>query len=57
MLPSRQQEILYLYFVVELDHSEIASLLNINYQSSKNLLYRALLKLKSILVKEDLVYC
>ncbi|MDD4590972.1 MAG: sigma-70 family RNA polymerase sigma factor [Parabacteroides sp.] len=56
-LPSRQQEILYLYFALELEHSEIASLLNINYQSSKNLLYRALLKLKSILVKEDLVSC
>lgn len=48
-LPSRQQEILYLFHVAELGHDEIASLLNINYQSSKNLLFRAIVNLRNML--------
>lgn len=48
-LSSKQQEILYLYYIRELNHQEIADLLNINYQSSKNLLFRAIAKLKSLL--------
>lgn len=47
-LPFRQQEILYLFYVKELKHEEIATILNINNQSSKNLLFRAVSKLKSI---------
>lgn len=48
-LSSRQQEILYLYYIEELSHEEIAVLLNINYQSSKNLLFRAIVKLRALL--------
>lgn len=51
-LSSKQQEILYLYYVRELNHDEIASLLNINYQSSKNLLFRAVVKLKTLLLSD-----
>lgn len=47
-LPARQQKILYLYYVSELKHEEIAAVLDINYQSSKNLLFRALTKLREL---------
>lgn len=47
-LSARQQEILYLYYVDGLKHEEIAEVLGINYQSSKNLLFRSLSKLKSL---------
>lgn len=45
-LSARQKEILYLYYVKELKHEEIAEILDINYQSSKNLLARSLVKLR-----------
>jgi RNA polymerase sigma-70 factor (ECF subfamily) len=48
-ISSRQQEILYLYYVKGLDHSEISEVLNINYQSSKNLLSRTVIKLRDLL--------
>lgn len=52
-LPSRQQEVLYLFYVKELKHEEIAKILSINCQSSKNLLFRAVCKLRSICYPED----
>ena len=45
-LSPHQREIIYLYYVNELGHNEIASILGINYQSSKNLLSRTLRKLR-----------
>lgn len=45
-LSSRQKEILYLYYIAGLTHDDIAEALNINYQSSKNLLARSLAKLR-----------
>lgn len=45
-LSSQQKEIIYLYYVNELKHDEIAEILGINYQSSKNLLSRSLAKLR-----------
>lgn len=45
-LSGHQKEIIYLYFVNELNHDEIAEILGINYQSSKNLLSRTLCKLR-----------
>ncbi len=50
-LSPRQQEIVYLYYVNELRHEEIAELMGINYQSSKNLLFRALSKLRELYLK------
>ena len=47
-LSPHQQEIIYLYYVNELKHEDIAEILGINYQSSKNLLFRSLSKLKKI---------
>ncbi|MDO5571231.1 MAG: sigma-70 family RNA polymerase sigma factor [Bacteroidales bacterium] len=52
-LPSRQKEIIYLYYIKELSHDEIADLFNINHQSSKNLLFRALTKMRSLLVEQE----
>ena len=54
-LSPRQREILYLYYVNELTHEDIARLLGINYQSSKNLLFRSLSKLKKIFLKMDIL--
>lgn len=51
-LSSKQQEILYLYYIRELTHDEIANLLNINYQSSKNLLFRSIAKLRDLLLSD-----
>lgn len=52
-LSSKQQEILYLYYIRELNHDEISDLLNINYQSSKNLLFRSIAKLRSLLLSNS----
>lgn len=45
-LSARQKEILYLYYIAGLTHEEIAGILNLRYQSSKNLLARSLVKLR-----------
>lgn len=47
-LSPHQQEIIYLYYVSELKHEEIAEVMGINYQSSKNLLFRSLSKLRQL---------
>lgn len=39
-LSGRQREIIYLYYVKGYSHQQIADILGINYQSSKNLLHR-----------------
>lgn len=52
-LSPHQQEIIYLYYVNELKHEEIAMVMEINYQSSKNLLFRALSKLKKLYLKNS----
>lgn len=51
-ISSRQKEILYLYYIRELSHEEIAELLHINHQSSKNLLARSIAKLRDILLPD-----
>lgn len=52
-LSARQQEIIYLYYVNELKHEEIAEVMEINYQSSKNLLFRSLSRLRDIYLKDN----
>lgn len=52
-LSSHQQEIIYLYYVNELNHEEISEIMGINYQSSKNLLFRSLAKLRKLFFKND----
>ena len=45
-LPARQKEIIYLKFYHQLDHDQIAALMNISRQSVYNLLYESLQKLR-----------
>ena len=45
-LSARQREILYLYYIKELSHRDIATILSMNMQSSKNLLSRTLAQLR-----------
>jgi len=52
-LSPHQQEIIYLYYVNELKHDEIAEIMGINYQSSKNLLFRSLTCLRKLYLKKN----
>lgn len=45
-LTPRQREAIYLYYIQEIPLSEIPSLLGMNYQSTRNLLHRAMIKLR-----------
>ena len=45
-LPARQKEALYLRYHQGLSVEQIAEVLNLNYQSTKNLLHRAILQLR-----------
>lgn len=47
-LSPRQQEILYLYYIMEMSHDDISFTLNIRYQSCKNLLSRSILQLRQL---------
>ena len=46
-LPDRQREIIHLRYFHNLKNEEIAEILEMNYQSVSNLLYRAIKNLKS----------
>jgi len=46
VLKPRQKEIIYYRYVQELGFDEICNLMNISYQSAKNLLQRALVKMR-----------
>lgn len=45
-LPARQREIIYLKFYQQLDHNQIAALMNISQQSVYNLLHESIQKFK-----------
>ncbi|MGB4414846.1 MAG: RNA polymerase sigma factor [Paludibacter sp.] len=47
-LNQNQREAIYHRYVEGLSYEEISTLMNINYQSAKNLIHRAIKKLKSI---------
>lgn len=47
-LNQHQREALYHRFVVGLSCEEVANIMNINYQSAKNLIYRSIKKLRTI---------
>ena len=47
-LNQNQREAIYHRFVEGLSCEEIATLMNINYQSAKNLIHRSIIKLKSV---------
>ena len=46
-LPKRQKEVIYLHYFEEMDYTQIAAIMGINYQSVLNLTQKALPKLRS----------
>lgn len=46
LLNARQKEALYLRFQLELSYEEVSHLLGINYQSARNLIHRAITKVR-----------
>ena len=53
-LTPRQREVVFLRFYHELPLSEIANVLNMNIQSARNLLFRALSKLRKLILAESI---
>ena len=51
-LPEHQKEVLYLRYIKDLSHKEIAAVMHMNVQSSMNLTNRAIQKLREILAKK-----
>jgi len=45
-LSNRQREVIYFRYVEELSYEEIAAIMNMNYQSVRNLLHRAIMKMR-----------
>lgn len=56
-LSSNQRQILYLRFVSGLSHKEIAEIMNINEQSSMNIVHRAVKKLRSLIDERSWILC
>lgn len=48
-LTGRQREVLYLYYIKNMSHHEIATLLGMAVQSSKNLLSRTMVRLREMM--------
>jgi RNA polymerase sigma factor (sigma-70 family) len=48
-LPKRQREVIHLKYFHNLTNEEIAEVINVNYQSVSNILYRAIKKMKASL--------
>lgn len=45
-LPARQKEVIYLIYYQQLDHQQVAEIMNINRQSVYNLLYESIRKIR-----------
>jgi RNA polymerase sigma factor (sigma-70 family) len=56
-LPKRQKEALFLRYNQGLGVEEIAEMLDVNYKSAKNLLYRGLFKLRKEWKGKSSDYC
>ena len=50
-LPNRQKEIIYLKIYQALDYEEISEVMNINYQVARNLFYKAIKSLRSLITE------
>lgn len=55
-LPPRQQEALKLRFVENMNYDQIGEILAVNQQSAKNLVFRAVEKLRSLLISISLIF-
>ena len=49
MLNARQKEAIYLRFQLDMSYEEISQLLEINYQSARNLIHRSITKIRSMM--------
>jgi len=54
LLTDRQREAVYLYYIEELDYNSICQLMNMNYQSVRNLIHRSMLRLREQFSNEEL---
>lgn len=54
-LTSRQKEVLFLKFYSNLGYDEISQILNMNYQSARNLVHRSIDKLRESYSKNEIV--
>jgi len=54
-LSNRQKEIIYLKYYQNLSYEEVSDIMNINYQTARNLLYQSIRSLKKILTNESLL--
>ncbi|RCH53766.1 hypothetical protein DJ568_16135 [Mucilaginibacter hurinus] len=55
-LTKRQQEVIHLRFIQELDYNQIAEITGLNYQGARNLLYKALQALRKQILVPALAY-
>ncbi len=55
-LTERQKEAIYLRFTRGLDYKEISMIMNLNYQSSRALIHRAITKLRDILLGKSNIF-
>ena len=55
-LPPRQQEALKLRFVENMNYDQIGAILAVNQQSAKNLVFRAVEKLRSLLISFSVIF-
>jgi RNA polymerase sigma factor (sigma-70 family) len=55
-LSPRQKEAIYLKFVSQLSYEEISSILNVNYQSARNLVFRSLEKMREIQIAKMILF-
>lgn len=54
-LTSRQKEVLFLKFYSNLGYDEISQILNMNYQSARNLVHRSIDKLRESYIKNGII--
>ena len=54
-LPERQKEAIYLRYIMDFKNEEIAQIMEINYQSVRNMLHKAIEFLRKNLSKEDFI--
>ncbi len=55
-LTNRQREAIYLKYVLGFDYEELTKVLDLNYQASRNLIYRAILKLRKNLYDKIIIF-
>jgi RNA polymerase sigma factor (sigma-70 family) len=56
-LSKRQQEVLYLKFFMDMDYAQISEIMELNYQSARNLAHRALEALRDIMAILIFLFC